>query len=319
MLSARVILAATWLVIAATSCGPATQTELFVAIDKDPAAALPEYLSVTVLRDGTPSVVDLRVPDKGSLTSNANPIATVQITLDGNVFATRDISVSAVSGGAVVAKAELLGVRIGATASRRLQLSLSSTSDSLSVPMNQDAGVPSPTDAALSTPKPDAAASATDGAIAKLDAPKPVVDTAPPAPVNLISNGGFEAGVTKWKTVNGNTAAVAAGPSSAFALRSDTAAAWCQQETPGFIRGQTYVLTATGKGDVVGCTVGVVCGNDVDGEIQRNIASPFGTTWKTEARDFVVPAAATWMFVFIHNNGSPTCWTDDVSLLLKQD
>lgn len=319
MLLVRSFLVATLAMVFATNCGPSTQTRLIVAVDKDVDATLPEYLSLTVLRDGIPSVADLRVPDKGSLQKLSNAIATVQITLDGDIDAPRDFLITALSAGAVIARGELLGVTTNEPGPLYLQLTLSAVAAKPSVPSAVDAGTNSLLDASQPMANQDTGPITTDAAVMKLDAITSVADAAPPAPLNLITNGGFETGLNRWKTVNGNTAAVPAGPSSAFALRSDAAGAWCQQDATGFVPGRKYVVKATGKGDIVGCTVGVVMGNDVDGEVQRTTVNPFGTAWKTEAKDFVVPTAAAWMFVFIHNNGSPTCWTDDVSILLSDN
>jgi hypothetical protein len=321
----RAALASTILALLAWGCSPAPQTLLVVSVDKDPEAPLPEYLLINVLRGGNPTVTDLRVPASGVLSKLANPIATVQITLDGDVSTPRDLQISAVSQGIVISKVEQLGVTTNAMNAVELQLTLSPIgSDIAPLPIKPDASAVDPgpsttpptVDAGASPPQ-DAAPIVPDAAVVKMDAAKLAPDTAPPLPTNLVTNGGFESGATQWKTVNGNVAAVSAGPSSAFALRSDTAGAWCQQDIRGFATSKTYVLKATGKGDIAGCTVGVVMGNDSNGEIQRNTADAFGTTWTTKTKDFVVPSAATWMFVFIHNNGSPACWTDDVSITLN--
>jgi len=297
----------------AWGCSPSPQTLLVVSIDKAPEAELPEYLLVNVLREGSPTVTDLRVPAVGVLSKLTNPIATVQIALDGDVASPRDLQVSALSKGIVIAQAALLGV----TSNANLQLTLSYVGKEAAPTPTVDAGTAPQTDAAPPVVTLDAAPIVPDAAVVKMDAPKPAPDTAPPPPVNLVTNGGFESGAIPWKTINGTVAAVSAGPSSAFALRSDTAGAWCQQDIHGFVPGQPYVLKATGKGDTAGCTVGVAMGNDANGELQRNTADPFGTSWSNKSKDVVVPSAATWMFVFIHNNGSPTCWTDDFSLILN--
>jgi hypothetical protein len=173
--------------------------------------------------------------------------------------------------------------------------------------MNPDAMAMSIKDAANPVVIPDA------GIMADTNPPPP--DAAVVVKQNLVVAGDFEGSTISWITVSGTSGAFGSGPSSRLALRTDTTGTWVQQDVKGFRVGQSHTLTGWMKGSGATCSLGVSYGRDAV-ELKRQTVATFGADWSKGSLTFPIPSEANWLLVFVHNNGTPECWTDDVALVV---
>jgi hypothetical protein len=141
----------------------------------------------------------------------------------------------------------------------------------------------------------------------------------PPSSANLLSNPGFEAGMTSW--VNWANAAVVdgAGMASSRALRVGTAAGGAAQDVAGIVPGAQYQLVTQARMSVPGevVYVGINMLDSSGNVVARQMAEVTSTTFQTASLQLMAPANAVRAVVYFWKNaGSGYSFVDDVVLTI---
>ena len=138
----------------------------------------------------------------------------------------------------------------------------------------------------------------------------------PPAPPgsNLVSNGGFENGMTDW--VNWGNASVVSGQASSgtSALSVGTAAGGAGHDVDGIVPGTVYRLVAQAKvSDASGTVfVGVNLLNQAGTTVAQQASSVSSTSYSTVSLDITAPSDAIKAVVYVWKNaGSGFGYVDD--------
>jgi hypothetical protein len=142
------------------------------------------------------------------------------------------------------------------------------------------------------------------------------------ASANMISNGGFENGMTDWADWANASASSGQASSGSSALTVGTAAGGAGQLVGGIVAGNTYRLTAQAKVSAASETVYIGI-NFIDGIGLPHTENPFtqnsvlvsSTGYTTATLDVVAPPNATAALVYVWKNaGSGVAYVDDFSL-----
>jgi hypothetical protein len=138
----------------------------------------------------------------------------------------------------------------------------------------------------------------------------------PPAPpdTNLLSNGGFESGMTDW--VNWDNASVVSGQASSgtSALSVGTAAGGAGHDVGGIVPGTIYRLVAQAKVSDPSETVfvGVNLLNQAGTPVAQQALTVSSTSYSTVSFDITAPSDAVKAVVYVWKNaGSDLAYVDD--------
>jgi hypothetical protein len=148
-----------------------------------------------------------------------------------------------------------------------------------------------------------------------------LVSTAAPAPppstTNLVSNPGFETGLTGWGNWGNSWAVTGQSASGSYALCVGTAAGGVGQSIAGVTAGTSYHLTGQGKISVAGESVSLgVKFQDATGATLLEKTAPVNSTaYSTATLDAVAPANSATALVYVWKNaGSGYAYVDSVAL-----
>jgi len=135
------------------------------------------------------------------------------------------------------------------------------------------------------------------------------------AAANLLSNPGFEAGMTGWVDWGNVQVVDGAGTSGASrALRVGSAAGGSGHDVDGIVAGGSYRLTAQARVSDPGETVFVGV-NILDGTgaiVARQVVPSSSTDFSSASADIAAPASAVKAVVFVwKNGGGGHAWVDD--------
>lgn len=134
----------------------------------------------------------------------------------------------------------------------------------------------------------------------------PAAPPPPPAGANLLSNRGFESGMTGWVDWGNAVVIPFAGMSGSSGLRVGTAAGGAAQEVPGIVAGGNYQLVAqvrvTAPGDPSYLGINML---DAAGNVVAQRAIEFmDTMFETASVQLTAPATAVKAVVFVWKNAS---------------
>lgn len=145
--------------------------------------------------------------------------------------------------------------------------------------------------------------------------PPPPPPPPPPPSGNLISNGGFEGGMT-WPNWGNARVVAGAGTSGSHALQVGTAAGGAGLEV-GIVAGATYRLTAQARASDASDTVyvGINILDQAHAVIARNFVPVGSTAYGTATFSIVAPANAVRAVVYVWKDaGSGFAYVDDFVL-----
>jgi hypothetical protein len=137
-------------------------------------------------------------------------------------------------------------------------------------------------------------------------APAPAPLLAQSASANLVTNGGFENGMTGWANWGNANVVAGQGSSGSAALAVGPAAGGAGQTIGGITSGNTYRLTAQARVAVAGDTIFVGV-NFVDGAgqpVKQDAAPVTSTTYSTATLEVVAPPGAVNAVVYVWKNAS---------------